>query len=405
MLSKGSVLQWGAQITEVASKTLTKRVRWTLAALFVMLSLVQIYVFFSVDSSGVINVIMDSLPTESKGSEYTLDELLRMPLYERMITLFPYERPTKGTFLEKNIIQTSKDREASSDLMKTWSTTDGFNYSIYDDKMAYRLLLREFGQAFPEVIEAYNNFPRTILRVDFFRYAAVFLLGGTYSDTDTRATKPLYDWVTYNETIYGAPNTAGAVAGIEVECDCGKWNGISSRRVQMCQWTLQARKHHPMYAMLLSNIVELMTNSYNERTMVVTIGDKQYNFSKGQESYYDGIMELTGPAMFTHSVFQYINSLESVESINPNDQAGIFSRLGHPNPEDTTLSMRDPRWPKFGWENITLISQPVLVNGDILILPQKYFNGKADQNADVCLVEHHYYGSWKSSDNGVLDNK
>ena len=376
-----------------------KGVRWGLLAFVSIAVCLQLFLTISVSHSGVISSFRLG---DGRQGALSIDELLELPLLERLRLAFPYDGGEGG--IEKNVIQTSQKKEFTNKEVEIWKSTPGFNHTMYDDQMAFRMMLREFGPAFPEIVEAYERFPRKILQVDFFRYVAVFTRGGTYTDTDTLSVRPLPDWITYNDTIFGRKNTVGAVAGVEIECDCDKWPGISSRRVQLCQWTLQAKKHHPLYAQLIANVIDIMTNHYDKNKKIATINGKDYDFNRDSATWYDGIMELTGPGMFTHSVFQYINTLDVVSVTTPNNYEEIFAALKHPSPSDTTISMRDPRWPKFGWENVTNIVDPVLVNDDILILPRLYFNGKKDENPDVCLVQHNYHGSWKGSGKGILDN-
>lgn len=389
-MDKDTATQWILPQLNSLTQGIRARPRWILS-LVLIIATIQIYLTFGITTTTATtkDVITPSL-------ERTLP--LPMTLRERLLAHFPYD-PKSGA-IERNIIQTSKDTGFTNREVEMWKGFEGFNYLLFDDKEAYRLLLRAFGAGFPEIIEAYNSFPRKILKVDFFRYASIFLLGGTYSDTDTEPLKPLADWITYNKTVHGQQHDVGLVAGIEVECDCEKWVGISSRRVQLCQWTLQARKHHPAYAIILANIVDLMTTHYDFTQKKVTIGEHVYDFSAGQEGYYEGIMELTGPGMFTDSLFEYMNSRASLKIVDPNDHEEILSSLRHLTPEDTTLSVLEPRWSSFGWQNLTKIRDPMLVD-DVLLLPQAYFNGKKEKKNPNSLIQHNYYGSWKSANGGL----
>lgn len=388
-----------------------KRLRWLVASVVIVAASVQLLVLYEVDTEAVASAVRSNLPSvlglasggggkNPMATSVVADDigsLVKMPLYERLLTVFPYD---KEHTIERNIMQTAKVADFTNREVDIWRSNAeiGFNYTMYDDETALELLLREFALVFPEIIEAYNSFPRVILRVDFFRYASVFLRGGVYSDTDTLLVKPIDDWISYNETVLGVPNNVRAVVGIESECDCQDWQNVYSRRVQFCQWTLQASKHHPLYARLLANIVEMMTTNYDADNRTLTIGEKKYEFSAGQQSYYDGIMQLTGPGAYTTAVFDYLNSLQDVTQINPNDQDAIFASLRHPDPDVKLHSNREDQWKKFGWENVTKIQEPVLVD-DVLILPEKYFNGKKEDAS--CLIEHGFHGSWKSSLSGV----
>ncbi|KAH3683623.1 hypothetical protein WICPIJ_005405 [Wickerhamomyces pijperi] len=340
-------------------------------------------------------------------SDSDIDRVLELPLMERLDLFFPYKTSTEP--LDKNIIQkhtTSEWEKIGRDIqgfMTTWrepNLEQGFQHLIFDDSMALRSILKELSLVFPEIVETFYNFPKNILRYDFFRYIALMVYGGTYSDTDTRMLKPFSEWPVYQEQFLGFPNSIGAVIGIENECDCVTWPGVVARRIQFCQWTIQAKKHHPLMKFLINRIVHLMQNNYNVNTKVFSVRGKEYDFKEDPGKYYDGVMELTGPGVFTDSVFMYLNSLdtETFEMVNPNNMEEIYSKLRVPKPESLEYSkVYEPeKNPNVGWENFTSIIDPVVLNRDLAIAPRSWFN-KNSEDVDRNLVQHMYYGSWKSS--------
>lgn len=349
----------------------------------------------------------DDQPPKFALSEDDIEILLKLPLKDRLDLFFPYE--TNSEPLDKNIIQKHSTAEWNNigndiqNFMKTWrepNLEEGFTHLIFDDNTASGTLLKEFSLVFPEIVEAFYNFPKNILRYDFFRYLALMVYGGTYSDTDTKMLKPFSQWPVYQEEFLDVPNTVGAVIGIENECDCLTWKGIVARRIQFCQWTIQAKKHHPLIKFLVNRIVDLMTNNYNVNSKVFKVRGQEYNFNDNPGKYYDGVMELTGPGVFTDAVFLYLNSLnhETFEMINPNNMEEIIHNLKEPKPESLEYSkVYEPeKNPNVGWEDFTKIVDPVLLNRDIAIAPRSWFN-KNSEDEQRNLVEHMYYGSWKSS--------
>lgn len=93
------------------------------------------------------------------------------------------------------IIQTSRTRElslfekaAASNLRLLHPTWD---YIFFDDSDIRSFVTKEF----PEYIDLFLRFPRNIQRVDFFRYLAVYRLGGFYFDLDVFLCKPLDELV------------------------------------------------------------------------------------------------------------------------------------------------------------------------------------------------------------------
>jgi mannosyltransferase OCH1-like enzyme len=62
-----------------------------------------------------------------------------------------------------------------------------FEYCFFDDKRMASFLENEF----PEYVDVFQSFPYPIQRYDFFRYLAVYRLGGFYFDLDVFLTQGL----------------------------------------------------------------------------------------------------------------------------------------------------------------------------------------------------------------------
>src|SRR5437667_1645701 len=86
--------------------------------------------------------------------------------------------------IPKRIIQTGKSRDlhplarASAANMKLLHP--GWEIRFFDDADVLRFITEEF----PEYRRVFDSFPRAIQRFDFFRYLAVYRLGGFYFDLD-----------------------------------------------------------------------------------------------------------------------------------------------------------------------------------------------------------------------------
>ncbi|KAH3671219.1 hypothetical protein WICMUC_004736 [Wickerhamomyces mucosus] len=358
--------------------------------------------------SSNIGLFGDSIDTSGyKIPDEDLDKILKLPISQRLELIYPYDKENH-TPIEKNILQSHKFSEWNmlgqdiKNFITSWRKQNfpEYEHFLFNDKEIYRFLLREYGTFFPEILEAYNLFPKNILKYDFFRYLVVFAKGGVYSDIDTVLTKPFTEWPSYGETIYGKPNHISGVIGIEGECDCETWKGIVSRRVQFCQWTIQFKKHHPLIRNLLVMIMNKLNTFYDKKRNILTIDGTEFDFNQSTSNYYDGVIELTGPGMFTDAVYSYLNSQDakSFEVINPNNQAEIYEKLRVKQPKSSKWGFvhDSEHTPNFGWENVTEIQEPILVNDEILILPKVFFNSRPEES-DRNLVEHRYHGSWKSS--------
>jgi len=89
-----------------------------------------------------------------------------------------------ATTIPKRIIQTGKSRNLSlleqAAVANLTSLNPGFDYVFFDDREVEAFVDREF----PEYRPLYDGFPHRIQRFDFFRYLAVYRLGGFYFDLD-----------------------------------------------------------------------------------------------------------------------------------------------------------------------------------------------------------------------------
>ena len=99
--------------------------------------------------------------------------------------------------IPKRIIQTGKTRSLSA-LAKAAETNikllhPDWEYVYFDDTDIVRFVATEF----PQYQEIFDGFPRTIQRIDFFRYLAVYRFGGFYFDLDvflSESLTPLLDF-------------------------------------------------------------------------------------------------------------------------------------------------------------------------------------------------------------------
>jgi hypothetical protein len=86
--------------------------------------------------------------------------------------------------IPRRIIQTGRDRHlplkhlACSTNLRLLNPD--YEFCFFDDDDVRRFVSREF----PEYVQAFDAFPHSIQRYDFFRYLAVYRLGGFYFDLD-----------------------------------------------------------------------------------------------------------------------------------------------------------------------------------------------------------------------------
>jgi alpha 1,6-mannosyltransferase len=225
-----------------------------------------------------------------------LGELNAEPLRKQLSYIFPYE--AEGKF-PAYIWQTWKYTPAEGKFGEefrpaeaSWSELHpSFVHEVITDSVASHLI-RHFYASIPEVQEAYEALPQPVLKADFFRYLILLARGGIYSDIDTTALKSAVEWVPSEVPR----STYGLVVGIEADPDRPDWHEWYSRRIQFCQWTIQAKPGHPVLIDVVASITE------------ETLRRK----ASGQldKSHMKSVVEFTGPALWTDAIFKFFNNPE-----------------------------------------------------------------------------------------------
>ncbi|KAI0019965.1 glycosyltransferase family 32 protein [Xylariomycetidae sp. FL0641] len=278
-----------------------------------------------------------------------------MSLYDKLAYQYPYDVETK---FPAYIWQTWKYTPAHGEFEfreqeASWTQLHpGFVHEVITDQVAVNLL-RLLYASVPEVLDAYNALPEPVLKADFFRYLILFARGGIYSDIDTYAIQSALDWLPDSVP----KESIGLIVGIEADPDRPDWADWYSRRIQFCQWTIQAKPGHPV----LRDIITRITNETLKRKREGTFVSKEKS-----------IVEFTGPAIWTDTVFDYMN---------------------------------DPRYFDMKKGNVTYqdftgIETPKKV-GDVVVLPITSFSpgvgqmGAKEVDDPMAFVKHDFEGTWK----------
>ncbi|GKZ34990.1 membrane-bound alpha-1,6-mannosyltransferase Initiation-specific [Aspergillus brasiliensis] len=284
------------------------------------------------------------------------------PLRDRLRYHFPYDLEAKFPAF---IWQTWKYAPSSMffseslrDPESSWSELHpGFVHEVVPDDTQRHLIKYLYG-AVPDVFEAYDSMPLPVLKADFFRYLILLARGGIYSDIDTTALKPASDWLPAELDLA----TVGAVVGIEADPDRPDWHDWYSRRIQFCQWTIQAKPGHPIMRDIVSYITEETLRMKKAGILKTGKMDKT-------------VMEFTGPGAWTDAVFRYFNDPDYF-NIEPGSTLNITY-------EDFT-----------GQEGYKKV-------GDVVVLPITSFSpgvhqmGAGDVDHPMAFVKHHFEGTWK----------
>ncbi|KAL7800125.1 glycosyltransferase family 32 protein [Trichoderma ceciliae] len=286
-------------------------------------------------------VDMSGMSTYEKlGYAYSYDMESKFPAYIWQTWKFT---PEEGEF-------EFREQEAS------WSIEHpGFVHEVITDAVAETLLQLLYA-SIPEVLETYHALPMPVLRADFFRYLILYARGGIYSDIDTYAIRSAIEWIPPQIP----KETVGLVIGIEADPDRPDWSEWYSRRIQFCQWTIQAKPGHPV----LRDIISRITNS----TLTLKKAGKLSSFQG------NGVVDLTGPAVWTDTIMDYFN-------------------------DERFFDMEHSKG-KIDYRNFTGMETSKRV-GDVVVLPITGFSpgvgqmGAKDYDDPMAFVKHDFEGTWK----------
>lgn len=291
-----------------------------------------------------------------------LNELSNKPLRSQLSYLFPYEPTSKFPAYIWQTWRTSPSEPGFPDGWRPFesSWTDlhpGFIHEVVTDASAVHVL-RHLYSAIPDVMEAYESLPQPVLKADFFRYLILLARGGIYTDIDTFALQSAVRWVPENVPR----DSYGLVIGIEADPARDDWAKWYSRRIQFCQWTIQAKPGHPV----LKEIVARITEETLQRKRA------------GELTKYDvkKVVDLTGPAIWTDTVFGYFNDPEHFDTTNGADLPGG----------------------NVTWRQFTGITTQKKL-GDVVVLPITCFSpgvkqmGAGNDDDPMAMVKHFFEGT------------
>lgn len=293
----------------------------------------------------------------SPAAQKPLQDMSKMTLTEKLAYQYPYD--VEGKF-PAYIWQTWKYTPAQKEFTfreaeATWTQLHpGFTHEVITDEVAASLV-KLFYAAVPEVLEAYEAMPLPVLKADFFRYLILLARGGVYSDIDTAAIKSALEWVP--ESV--PRDTIGLVIGIEADPDRPDWHDWYSRRIQFCQWTIQSKPGHPV----LRDVVATITNE--------TLRRKRGGLLSSTKD--SGVIEFTGPAVWTDVIFSYFNDARYFDMSNSKGA--------------------------IDWHNFTGMTATKKV-GDVIVLPITGFSpgvgqmGAGEYDDPMAFVRHDFEGKF-----------
>ncbi|EQB52727.1 hypothetical protein CGLO_07622 [Colletotrichum gloeosporioides Cg-14] len=298
-----------------------------------------------------------SFPKKVTGQMPMMD-MSKMSLADKLAYQYPYDVETRfPAYIWQTWKWTPAEEEFSfREQEASWSEQHpGFVHEVITDKVAVNLL-RLLYASVPEVLAAYDALPLPVLKADFFRYLILLARGGIYSDIDTYAIRSALEWVP--ERI--PRESIGLVIGIEADPDRPDWKDWYSRRIQFCQWTIQSKPGHPVMREIVTRITE-ETLKRKRAGLLDNIIDKN-------------VVEFTGPAVWTDTIFDYFN-------------------------DPRFFDLKNSKGP-IDWRNFTGMETSKKV-GDVVVLPITSFSpgvqqmGAKDYDDPMAFVKHDFEGTWK----------
>ncbi|KAF2398086.1 hypothetical protein EJ06DRAFT_122669 [Trichodelitschia bisporula] len=297
-------------------------------------------------------------PSRKLSTQISLSDLRTQPLRTQLEYLFPYDPLSK---FPAYIWQTWKTTPSSGQFEEAFREPEAswtiqhptFIHEVITDDVAVHLL-RHLYSSVPEVVEAYLALPLPVLKADFFRYLILLARGGIYSDIDTSALRSAIDWVPAE-----VPRSSyGLVIGIEADPDREDWADWYSRRIQFCQWTIQSKPGHPVLRHIVANITSETLKRQAEGRLTTD---------------HKNIIEFTGPALWTDTIFDYFNDPEYFDTANKGNVT---------------------------WHQFTGMKSAKKV-GDVVVLPITSFSpgvrqmGAGEDDDPMAYVKHNFEGTWK----------
>lgn len=213
--------------------------------------------------------------------------------------------------IPKRIIQTSRSRELSlfeqAAVANVRLLNPEFEYLHFDDQQVEEFIEREF----PEYRQTFESFPVRIQKYDFFRYLAVYRLGGFYLDMDVLLATSLSKLLAYECVFPFEALTINRYLRTEHSMD---W--------EVGNYAFGAAPGHPF----LLAIIENCLRAQKDRNWVATMGRSVPRMFL--DEYY--VLYTTGPLLVSRTLAEFPDAEKQVHILFPEDvcDAGHWNRFG-----------------------------------------------------------------------------
>ena len=200
--------------------------------------------------------------------------------------------------IPKRIIQTGKSRDlpllSKAVVANIRLLNPDFEYLFFDDMQVEEFIDMQF----PEYREIFDSFPVRIQRYDFFRYLAVFRLGGFYFDLDVLLASNLEDLLQFGCVFPFEELTVHSFLRREYGMD---W--------EIGNYAFGAAPGHPFLEAIIKNCVRAQTNPEWAEAMM-----KPFPRMFREEFF---VFDTTGPGLVSRTLAEYPDAATKVKVLFP----------------------------------------------------------------------------------------
>ncbi|MCJ1372116.1 hypothetical protein MMC20_003337 [Loxospora ochrophaea] len=198
-----------------------------------------------------------------------------------------------------------------SDLRNSWiCQNQNCSYTLLSNHAADAFVRTHYARQ-PSVLQTFLSLRVPVFRSDFFRYLVLTAEGGVYSDTDTKALKPIDTWI---PTEF-KPRAKVAV-GIEWDSlsdhPDDSLDSLDSLSMTFCQYTIMAAPKHPLLTAMLDRVV------LNLRSLAT----KQNVSLSDLHPRDDDVGPTTGPHAWTRNVLDHMTKSSGM-NVSFSDMSGM----------------------------------------------------------------------------------
>lgn len=225
--------------------------------------------------------------------------IFNISYYQKSIEFHRYEdskynirfaNTLQDSLLTKKVWQTAPSNvgDKTKGYMSSWESIPDWEYKNEKDDDVFGYLIKRF----PDLDMSRIIKEKKILAFDLWRYAKVYDEGGLYADSDVSKS---------NEFESAISKLSGCKVILGIEADSRTkgdwWVGIMQRQLQINQWSFYSAPNHPILKFVIDRIIKRL----------------QYRLDREDELRTDEVEDLTGPAVWTDTLKDYLRLVVGVD--------------------------------------------------------------------------------------------